>query len=476
MAWRVARYLVGSLVVLGLAACGHQWLAERDAWRHEAELTCLKSGQVKESASLIRIEPINGPGTCGADFPLKVSAIGTGAPIGFDEELRPPGGIPGAPAQPLANAPYAPRVTAPAYQPYPQQAPQYSQAYPQVDQQAYPPQSYPAQYPAQTAPAPAYPPQSYPPQPYPQAAPAPMRLSPPGVAPPGVAPPEPEAPAEDDGPDNQVYQAPGGAPYRPPPRAAGEPQLYPQSVPAPQNAPLAAYPPATPVPLGRERAPVTTGAVTVQPAATLACPIVSSLDTWFATGVQPAAMKWFGAPVAEIKQISAYSCRGMNGQPGAHISEHAFGNALDIAAFILSNGRRISVQDGWHGAPEEQGFLRDVQGSACQLFTTVLAPGSNVYHYNHIHVDLMRRASGRVICQPQAIPGDVVAARAGYRYARGEPGFTGSIKPQEARESAQESAKESKEPKKTVRKASQFRMLGRDEVYDGLPAAVPGED
>src|ERR1700759_2863355 len=105
MAWRVARYLVGSLVVLGLAACGHHWLAERDAWRHEAELSCLKSGQVKESASLIRIEPINGPGICGADFPLKVSAIGEGSPIGFDHELRPPGSIPGIARQALAPMP-----------------------------------------------------------------------------------------------------------------------------------------------------------------------------------------------------------------------------------------------------------------------------------------------------------------------------------------------------------------------------------
>ena len=134
-----------------------------------------------------------------------------------------------------------------------------------------------------------------------------------------------------------------------------------------------------------------TGAVAVHPTATLACPIVSALDHWIADAVQPAAMHWFGQPVAEIKQISAYSCRGMNGQPGAHISEHAFGNALDIAAFTLADGRKVMVKDGWRGAPEEQGFLRDVQGSACQQFTTVLAPGSNVYHYNHIHVDLMRR-------------------------------------------------------------------------------------
>src|SRR5262249_2646596 len=172
------------------------------------------------------------------------------------------------------------------------------------------------------------------------------------------------------------------------------------------------------------------GPVAVKPAATLACPIVSALDHWISESVQPAAMRWFGQPVVEIKQISAYSCRGMNGDPNAHISEHAFGNALDVAAFTLADGRRVVVETGWHGAPEEQGFLRDVQGAACQQFTTVLAPGSNKYHYNHIHVDLMRRASRRVICEPAAVSGEQVAARAGGRgrYAPShDQGYTGSI-------------------------------------------------
>ena len=127
--------------------------------------------------------------------------------------------------------------------------------------------------------------------------------------------------------------------------------------------------------------------------------------------MQPAAHKWFGQPVAEIKQISAYSCRGMNGQVGARISEHAFGNALDIAAFVLADGKRVTIKGGWQGSAEEQGFLRDVQAAACDQFTTVLAPGSNRYHYDHIHVDLMRRASGRRICQPGAVDGELVAAR-----------------------------------------------------------------
>jgi hypothetical protein len=174
------------------------------------------------------------------------------------------------------------------------------------------------------------------------------------------------------------------------------------------------------------------GPVALKPAATLACPIVSALDRWLAESVQPAAQRWFGSPVAEIKQISAYSCRGMNGNSRARISEHAFGNALDIASFTLADGRRISVKDGWKGMPEEQGFLRDVQGAACQQFNTVLAPGSNVYHYDHIHVDLMRRSSGRVICQPAAVSGEEIASRASPRGYAGrdmsrDSGVTGSI-------------------------------------------------
>jgi hypothetical protein len=183
--------------------------------------------------------------------------------------------------------------------------------------------------------------------------------------------------------------------------------------------------------LGRGAGNVTgaVGPVAMKPAATLACPIVSALDKWLAEAVQPAAMRWFGARVVEIKQISAYSCRGMNGNSRAHISEHAFGNALDIAAFTLADGRRITVKNGWKGMPEEQGFLRDVHASACDRFNTVLSPGSNIYHYDHIHVDLMRRSSRRIVCKPIAVPGEEVAARLQGRspYASASPAYTSAL-------------------------------------------------
>lgn len=147
-------------------------------------------------------------------------------------------------------------------------------------------------------------------------------------------------------------------------------------------------------------AAVNGGFVEFKPKATLSCPLIANVDVWFHEAIQPAAMAWYGSPVVEIKQISAYSCRTMNGQPGTPISEHAFGNALDIAAFRFADGREVTFKNGWKGKPEERGFLRAVHAAACERFSTVLAPGSNAFHYDHIHVDLARRASGRAVCNP----------------------------------------------------------------------------
>jgi hypothetical protein len=297
---------VGACLLLGLAGCARMWFAEREPWRREAEISCLKSGAVKEGTSIAVIKPIDGPGACGADFPLRVAALGAVAATGFaDEPVSPHGAIQGTAAPPYALG--------------------------------------------------------------------------------------------------QTYALPATAPGMPHSLA---PSLHGGlRDPYVQGAPLG--PPTEQVPLGRPvSAAVTARPASVSPAATLACPLVSVLDRFVSDSVQPAAARWFGEPVVGIKQISAYSCRGMNGDPNAGISEHAFGNALDIAAFVLADGRTITVKDGWHGAPEEQGFLHDVHSAACTLFTTVLAPGSDAYHSDHMHVDLMRRTSGHVICQPAAIPGD----------------------------------------------------------------------
>src|SRR5689334_3208101 len=107
----VRLYLVGSIVLVSLAGCGRGFFqAEREPWRAEAEAACLKSGAVKESADIVRIDPISGPGMCGAEYPLKVAALGEpSSTYGVaDEALRPPGSVgnqPRWPVQPQSSYP-----------------------------------------------------------------------------------------------------------------------------------------------------------------------------------------------------------------------------------------------------------------------------------------------------------------------------------------------------------------------------------
>ncbi|WP_240539830.1 extensin-like domain-containing protein [Salinarimonas soli] len=143
------------------------------------------------------------------------------------------------------------------------------------------------------------------------------------------------------------------------------------------------------------------GTVGLSRQATLGCPIIPKVDTWLDDTVQPAAALYFGQPVVEMKSGS-YNCRPRNNQRGARLSEHAFGNAVDISAFVFADGREITVVKGWRGQPEEQEFLREVFVGACRHFTTVLGPGADMFHYDHFHLDLARHdARGtRRICKP----------------------------------------------------------------------------
>ncbi len=144
------------------------------------------------------------------------------------------------------------------------------------------------------------------------------------------------------------------------------------------------------------------GAVAFNARATLDCPMVAELDQWLADVVQPAAMSRFGVNVTQINSMGSYACRGMNNQRSAPLSEHSFGNALDIGGFVLADGRQISIVRDWtRGDEQTRAFLMDVHSGSCQHFSTVLAPGSNPFHYNHIHVDLaMHGRNGKHICKP----------------------------------------------------------------------------
>jgi hypothetical protein len=147
------------------------------------------------------------------------------------------------------------------------------------------------------------------------------------------------------------------------------------------------------------------GSVAFDNAYTLDCPMIAALNNWVNDVVEPEAQARFNQRVVEIESFGTYSCRGINGDAGARLSEHAFGNAIDVSGFRLADGREISIMRDWPmGDPPTQAFLRDIHAGACGYFTTVLGPGYNFLHYNHFHLDLAMHGNTstgpRRFCEP----------------------------------------------------------------------------
>jgi Extensin-like protein C-terminus len=151
------------------------------------------------------------------------------------------------------------------------------------------------------------------------------------------------------------------------------------------------------------------GKVGIDKVLTIDCPMIPALEAWLADVVQPDAQARFRQKVAALNVFGAYSCRSVDNVAGARLSEHAFGNAVDIAGFTLADGREITFVRDWKSADsQEAAFLRETHAGACQYFTTVLGPGADVFHYNHIHLDLANHGATntgpRRICKPTPPP------------------------------------------------------------------------
>ncbi|MXO59412.1 extensin [Altererythrobacter salegens] len=116
------------------------------------------------------------------------------------------------------------------------------------------------------------------------------------------------------------------------------------------------------------------------------CTVAETLAGWARYGVDRAARQLLGSPIRSIETFGSYSCRNVAGS--GRLSAHATADAIDVAAFVLEDGRRISVEQGWNGGTDaERRFLRLVHESACKRFGTVLGPNYNAAHYNHFHVE-----------------------------------------------------------------------------------------
>jgi hypothetical protein len=135
--------------------------------------------------------------------------------------------------------------------------------------------------------------------------------------------------------------------------------------------------------------------IKLAPEALLDCPMALAAARFVQDVAAPEAKRTLGSDLASISQASAYVCRPRNG--GTKLSEHAYGNALDIGSFGLADGKRVDVKAG---VPEpEAKFLDAMRKAACGPFKTVLGPGSDADHALHFHFDLAPRRSGSTFCQ-----------------------------------------------------------------------------
>ena len=134
--------------------------------------------------------------------------------------------------------------------------------------------------------------------------------------------------------------------------------------------------------------------VSVKPAAILRCPMASALVSWIRSDIAPLAER-AGTAVSDLDNFDSFECRGRNRVVGAKLSEHGRANALDVRAFKFADGSTVSLTD----RTVPRGLRENVLHSACSRFATVLGPGSDGYHEDHIHLDLMERRNNYRICQ-----------------------------------------------------------------------------
>ncbi len=134
--------------------------------------------------------------------------------------------------------------------------------------------------------------------------------------------------------------------------------------------------------------------VSLKPAATFRCPMATAVADWIRTDMAPLAASR-GSVISDLDNFDSFDCRGRNGVTGAKLSEHGHANALDVRGLKLANGQSISLTDRTVSRELRESVLHSV----CARFSTVLGPGSDGYHEEHIHLDLMERHNNYKICQ-----------------------------------------------------------------------------
>jgi len=137
--------------------------------------------------------------------------------------------------------------------------------------------------------------------------------------------------------------------------------------------------------------------IALKPDAKLNCATALSLARFFSRSVPPLAKKHLAQPIRSVRHASAYVCRPRRGTQT--LSEHAYGNALDIAAFVLADGTQLAVAAQDDPKSGNAAFLDAFRAAACGPFKTVLGPGTDADHADHFHLDMKKRRNDYTYCK-----------------------------------------------------------------------------
>lgn len=180
--------------------------------------------------------------------------------------------------------------------------------------------------------------------------------------------------------------------------------------------------------------------VELRPAAIIQCNVAAGVVDWVREDIAP-AIAAMGTRLKVVKVAASYECRPRNRQAGARMSEHGSANALDVGGFEVADGRRLAVVDTSFPLP----FQEQMKASACRRFTTVLGPGSDGYHEDHVHVDLARRARDFRLCRWRLKGGPAAVASAPSRVKPSAPWQQGESAEGGGRDAAPESGADAPE-------------------------------
>ncbi len=137
---------------------------------------------------------------------------------------------------------------------------------------------------------------------------------------------------------------------------------------------------------------------TMRPAnAAPGCAVTAAMALWNRDIVQPLSRRYFGQKVVALENLGSYNCRKIAGRQAQ--SQHSTANAIDISAFILADGTRITLINDWAPGDHRSEFLHAVRDGSCGLFSTVLSPDYNRAHADHFHLDMAARTAGWSVCR-----------------------------------------------------------------------------